>query len=160
MARMHVGILSDTHGLLRAEVVEALAGVEHILHAGDIGSTGILAQLEAIAPVTAVWGNTDDLDVCSRVPEIAEVELGGVQVVVIHGHQLGSPTPAALATRYPDAGMVVFGHTHTPLMERCGGVLAVNPGSVGPRRFKLPISLALAVFEEGRVEVRLRTLTI
>jgi putative phosphoesterase len=159
MARMQVGILSDTHGLLRAEVVEALRGVEHILHAGDIGSTGILAQLQAIALVTAVWGNTDGWDVRGQVPEIAEVELAGVKVVVIHGHQLGSPTPAALAARYPDAGLVVFGHTHTPVVERCGGVLAVNPGSAGPRRFKLPISLALAVFEEGRVEVRLRTLT-
>jgi putative phosphoesterase len=94
------------------------------------------------------------------VPETAEVELGGVRVVVIHGHQLGSPTPAALAARYPAAGLVVFGHTHQPLIERVGGVLAVNPGSVGPRRFKLPVSLALATIDEGSVDVRLQTLVI
>jgi putative phosphoesterase len=157
---MRVGIVSDTHGLLRPELFEALDGVEHILHAGDIGSLDILAELEALAPVTAVWGNTDGWEVGHRVREVAEVELGGVGVVVIHGHQLGSPTPAALAARYPDAGLVVFGHTHQPLIERVGGVLAVNPGSAGPRRFRLPVSLALATMDEGSVEVRLRTLDI
>jgi putative phosphoesterase len=157
---MKVGIVSDTHGLLRPELFETLEGVDHILHAGDIGSLDILAELEALAPVTAVWGNTDGWDVCRRVPEVAEVELGGVRVVVIHGHQLGSPTPAALAARYPDAGLVVFGHTHQPLIERVGGVLAVNPGSAGPRRFRLPVSLALATMEEGSVDVRLETLDI
>jgi putative phosphoesterase len=157
---MKVGILSDTHGLLRPELFEALDGVDQILHAGDIGSLDLLAELEALAPVTAVWGNTDGWDVRGRVPETAEVELGGVRVVVIHGHQLGSPTPAALAARYPAAGLVVFGHTHQPLIERVGGVLAVNPGSVGPRRFKLPVSLALATIDEGSVDVRLQTLVI
>jgi putative phosphoesterase len=157
---MKVGILSDTHGLLRPELFEALDGVDQILHAGDIGSLDLLAELEALAPVTAVWGNTDGWDVRGRVPETAEVELGGVRVVVIHGHQLGSPTPAALAARYPAAGLVVFGHTHQPLIERVGGVLAVNPGSVGPRRFKLPVSLGLATIDEGSVDVRLQTLAI
>jgi putative phosphoesterase len=155
---MKIGILSDTHGLLRPEVLEALEGVDHILHAGDVGSLDILAELEALAPVTAVWGNTDGWDVRGRVHEVAEVELGGARVVVIHGHQLGSPTPAALAARYPDAGLVVFGHTHQPVIERVGSVLAVNPGSVGPRRFRLPVSLALGTIEEGSVEVRLETL--
>ena len=157
---MKVGILSDTHGLLRPELLEALEGVDHILHAGDIGSLDILAELEALAPVTAVWGNTDGWDVRGRVPEVAEVELGGVPVVVIHGHQLGSPTPAALAARYPGAGLVVFGHTHQPLIERVGGVLAVNPGSVGARRFRLPVSLALATMGEGSVDARLQTLVV
>jgi putative phosphoesterase len=157
---MKVGILSDTHGLLRPELFEALEGVEHILHAGDVGSLDILAELEALAPVTAVWGNTDGWEVSGRVPEVAEVGLGGVPVVVIHGHQLGSPTPAALAARYPGAGLVVFGHTHQPVIEQVGSVLAVNPGSVGPRRFRLPVSLALATVEEGRVQVRLQTLAI
>jgi putative phosphoesterase len=157
---MRVGIVSDTHGLLRPELFEALDGVDRILHAGDIGSLDILAELEALAPVTAVWGNTDGWDVCRRVPEVAEVELGGVRVVVAHGHQLGSPTPAALAARCPDAGLVVFGHTHQPLIERVGGVLAVNPGSAGPRRFRLPVSLALATIDEGSVDVRLQTLDI
>lgn len=157
---MNIGILSDTHGLLRPEVLEALEGVDHILHAGDIGSLDILAELEALAPVTAVWGNTDGWDVRGRMPETAAVELGGVPVVVIHGHQLGSPTPAALAARFPNAGLVVFGHTHQPLIERVGSVLAVNPGSVGVRRFRLPVSLALATIEDGSVEVRLETLAV
>jgi putative phosphoesterase len=157
---MKVGILSDTHGLLRPELFEALDGVEHILHAGDIGSLDILAELEAVAPVTAVWGNTDGWDVRGRVPEVAEAELGGVRVVVIHGHQLGTPAPAALAARYPGAGLVVFGHTHQPLIERVGSVLAVNPGSVGPRRFKLPVSLAIATLGEGSADVRLQALAI
>jgi putative phosphoesterase len=157
---MKVGILSDTHGLMRPELFEALDGVEHILHAGDIGSLDILAELEALAPVTAVWGNTDGWDVRGRVPEVAEVELGGVRVVVIHGHQLGTPTPAALAARYPDAGLIVFGHTHQPLIDPVGTVLTVNPGSAGPRRFRLPVSLALATMEEGSVDVQPRTLAI
>jgi putative phosphoesterase len=157
---MKVGILSDTHGLMRPELFEALDGVEHILHAGDIGSLDILAELEALAPVTAVWGNTDGWDVRGRVPEVAEVELGGVRVVVIHGHQLGTPTPAALAARYPDAGLIVFGHTHQPLIDQVGTVLTVNPGSAGPRRFRLPVSLALATMEEGSVDVQPRTLAI
>lgn len=156
---MTIGVLSDTHGLLRPEAWAALEGVEHILHAGDIGSVDLLTELEALAPVSAVWGNTDGWGVRQRVPEVVEKELDGVAVVVIHGHQLGSPTPAALAARYPRAGLIVFGHTHTPVIERVGGVLVVNPGSAGPRRFNLPISLAHATVENGRVEAQLRILT-
>ncbi|MDB4949306.1 MAG: hypothetical protein JWM27_1955 [Gemmatimonadetes bacterium] len=152
---MRIGIISDTHGLLRSEVFTRFAGVDHILHAGDVGPPGILTELAAIAPVTAVWGNTDGFDVRAVVPEIAEVEIGGVRVVVLHGMQLGSPTPEKAAKAYPDAGLVVFGHSHKPVIRRVAGVLAVNPGSAGPPRFRDPITCALGTIVDGRVEVEL-----
>lgn len=152
---MRVGIISDTHGLLRPEVFSAFEGVDHILHAGDVGSTGLLVELEAIAPVTAVWGNADGWEVRARVPEVARVELGGVAVVVVHGMQVGSPTPAKVAAAYPAAGLVVFGHSHRPVIERVGGVLAVNPGSAGRRRFRDPVTVALAEVQGGEVSARL-----
>lgn len=155
---MRVGIISDTHGLLRPEVFEGFAGVDHIIHAGDLGSMDLLAELEAIAPVTIVWGNTDGLDVRARVPEVARVTLGRVEVLVVHGHQFGSPTPRALAAAYPDAGLIVFGHTHQPLIQQVGNGLVVNPGSAGHRRFMQPVSVATATIAAGRPEVALLTL--
>lgn len=152
---MRVGIVSDTHGLLRPELFARLEGVEHILHAGDVGPADLLDELEALAPVTAVWGNTDGWDVRHRVPEVASLELAGVRVVVVHGHQHGSPTPEAVAAAHPEAALVVFGHSHRPLIRRLGGVMAVNPGSAGPRRFQLPVTVALAELDGGRVEARL-----
>jgi putative phosphoesterase len=152
---MKLGLISDTHGLLRAEVFEAFAGVDHILHAGDIEDPDILDELAAIAPVTAVWGNVDGWDVRGRVPEVAEVELGGVRVVVFHGMQLGSPTPEKAAAAYPHAAFVVFGHSHRPIIQQVGAVLAVNPGSAGPRRFRDPVTVALAEIENGRITARL-----
>ena len=153
---MRVGIISDTHGLLRPEVFDLFAGVDHILHAGDIGSLDLLVELEAIAPVTAVWGNTDPSDVGERLPEIARETIGGVEVVVIHGQQFGSPTPQRVVGRFSDAGLVVFGHSHRPVIERIGGTLAVNPGSAGPRRFRDPVTVAIATIRDGRVEADLR----
>lgn len=155
---MRVGIISDTHGLLRPEVFRAFEGVEHVLHAGDVGPEDLLVELEAIAPVTAVWGNTDGWEVHARVPEVARVELGGVRVVVVHGMQVGSPTPERVVRAYPDAGLVIFGHSHRPVIERVGEVLAVNPGSAGPRRFRGPVTVALADLAEGRATARLVTL--
>ncbi len=152
---MRVGIISDTHGLLRPEVFPVFEGVEHILHAGDVGPADLLVELEAIAPVTAVWGNTDGWEVRARVPEVARVELGGVTVVVLHGMQLGSPTAAGAAAAYPDAELVVFGHSHRPVVERVGAVLAVNPGSAGPRRFRDPVTVAIAELSPGRTSARL-----
>ncbi|HEU0015007.1 MAG TPA: metallophosphoesterase family protein [Longimicrobium sp.] len=152
---MRVGIISDTHGLLRPQVFDAFAGVEHILHAGDVGPLDILTELEAIAPVTAVWGNTDGFDVRGRVPEIARVELGGVAVVVLHGMQLGSPTPATAVAAHPDAGLVVFGHSHRPVIQQVGPTLAVNPGSAGPRRFRDPVTVAIAELADGAASARL-----
>ena len=152
---MRIGIISDTHGLLRAQVFEVFEGVQHILHAGDVGRADILTELEAIAPVTAVWGNVDGFDLRGRVPEVARVELGGVSVVMLHGMQFGSPTPEKAAAAHPDAGLVVFGHSHQPLIRQVGPVLAVNPGSAGPRRFKDPVTVALAELEDGRATARL-----
>lgn len=150
---MKIGIISDTHGLLRAEVWQRFAGVEHILHAGDIGPADLLDELETIAPVTAVWGNTDHGDVHQRIPEIARLELGGIRVVVMHGHQLGSPTPDNVASAHPDAGLVVFGHSHRAVVRPVGTVLAVNPGSAGAPRFGLPPTLALAEIQGGQIHV-------
>lgn len=152
---MKIGIISDTHGLLRAQVFEAFDGVEHILHAGDVGEVEILDELAAIAPVTAVWGNVDGWDIHSRVPEVASVELGGVHAVVIHGMQFGSPTPEKVAAAHPDAGLVVFGHSHRPLIKQVGRTLAVNPGSAGRQRFRDPVTVALADIVDGAVSARL-----
>jgi putative phosphoesterase len=155
---VRIGILSDTHNLLRREVFDRFAGVEHILHAGDIGSPDILTGLEAIAPVTAVWGNTDGFEIRQHVPEVARVDLGGCNVVVLHGMQLGSPTAEKAANAYPDAGLVVFGHSHQAVIRQVGSVLAVNPGSAGPVRFRDPITCALGTIDGGRISVELITL--
>ena len=152
---MKIGIISDTHGLLRPQVFEAFEGVGYVLHAGDVGDPDILTELAAIAPVTAVWGNVDGFDILSRVPEVARLELGGVRIAVVHGMQFGSPTPQKVAAAYPDAGLVVFGHSHRPLIQQVGPTLAVNPGSAGPRRFKDPVTVALADVGDGKVQARL-----
>jgi uncharacterized protein len=152
---VRVGIISDTHGLLRPEALLRLHGVQHVLHAGDVGDPHILIELRVIAPVTAVWGNTDGFDVRALVPEVAELEIAGVPIVVVHGQQFGSPTPAALAAAHPHARLVVFGHTHRPLVERVGETLVVNPGSAGPRRFQLPVTVAVATLQAGEATARL-----
>jgi putative phosphoesterase len=152
---MKIGIISDTHGLLRAEVFEVFAGVERVLHAGDVGDPAILDELAAIAPVTAVWGNVDGFDVRQRTTEIAEVELADARVVVLHGMQLGAPTPEKAAAAYPDAALVVFGHSHKPVIRQVGPVLAVNPGSAGRPRFRDPVTIALAEIVDGKATARL-----
>jgi uncharacterized protein len=147
---MRLGVISDTHGLLRPEVFDAFAEVDHILHAGDIGSLELLAELEAIAPVTAVYGNTDGLEVRERVPRVAQVELDGFDIVVTHGDQLGSPTPEKLNAAFPDAQILVYGHTHRPLLTVVDVVVTVmNPGGAGPRRFNLPPSVGILELEPG-----------
>ncbi|HEX6371443.1 MAG TPA: metallophosphoesterase family protein [Longimicrobium sp.] len=152
---MKIGIISDTHGLLRPQVFDAFAGVGHILHAGDVGDPDILTGLAALAPVTAVWGNVDGMEIRSRVPEVARLELGGVRIAILHGMQFGSPTPQRAAAAHPDAGLVVFGHSHRPIIQQVGPTLAVNPGSAGPRRFKDPVTVAIAEIENGTVQARL-----
>src|SRR5688500_20219601 len=102
---MKIGIISDTHGLLRPQVFEAFEGVDHSLHAGDVVEPDILVELAAIAPVTAVWGNVDGMKIRAQVPEVARLELGGVRIVVIHGMQFGSPTPQKVVAAHPDAGL-------------------------------------------------------
>ena len=149
---MRVGLISDTHGLLRPEIFEVFAGVEHIIHAGDVGPAELLDELAAIAPVTAVWGNTDGWDVRDRVPEVAEVSLGGARVVVLHGMQLGSPSPALAVAAYPEADLIVFGHSHRAVIKRVGRTLAVNPGSAGRPRFRDPVTAAIAqIAPDGEV---------
>lgn len=138
-----IGVLSDTHGHLYAEVGQALAGVDHIIHAGDIGSPRVLMELAQIAPLTAVRGNCDHDGWAQGLPVHAEVELGGVRIVV--GHVLGQVRELA-----GDAPVVVSGHSHLALIERHGGTLYLNPGSAGPRRFERPRSVALLTIGPAR----------
>lgn len=148
-----VGLISDTHGLLRPGVHEALTGVDLILHSGDVGGSEILDELRLIAPVKAVFGNTDPEDH----PELTEaitIAIDGIRVHVSHGHEVGSPTPAKLAVRY-DADVVVFGHTHRPLVSRLGNQLFVNPGAAGPKRFDITPSVARLTIERGKAEVEI-----
>lgn len=150
---MKIGLISDTHGLLRPAVFEHFEGVEHILHAGDVGTVDVLVELETIAPVTAVWGNTDDFEIRTRVPERAELELGGRRIVVVHGHRFGSPTPELLRGAEPDADIIVYGHTHKPRIDRAGERLVVNPGAAGPPRFGLAPSIARLTLAEDHDDV-------
>jgi putative phosphoesterase len=147
---MRLGVISDTHGLLRPEVFDAFAEVDHILHAGDIGSLELLGDLEALAPVTAVYGNTDGSELRNRVPRVARVELDGFDILVTHGDQFGSPTPEKLNAAFPEAQILVYGHTHRPLLTIVDVVVTVmNPGSAGPRRFKIPPSVGILELEAG-----------
>jgi putative phosphoesterase len=147
---MRLGVISDTHGLLRPEVFDAFAQVDHILHAGDIGSLELLAELEALGPITAVYGNTDGFDLRNRVPRVARVELDGFDIVVTHGDQFGSPTPEKLNAAFPEAQILVYGHTHRPLLTIVDVVVTVmNPGSAGPRRFTIPPSVGILELEAG-----------
>lgn len=137
---MLIGLISDTHGLLRPEAVRALAGVDLIVHAGDVGGAGVLEGLRAVAPVDAVYGNVDD----PHDPALARertVPIGALTLHVSHGHEVGSPTPERLALRYT-ADVLVFGHTHRPLVVAIGRQLVINPGAAGPRRFNLEPSVA------------------
>lgn len=146
---MRIGLISDTHGLLRPEVLEHFAGVERILHAGDIGSLELLTELEAVAPVIAVYGNTDGFDVRSEVGEEEFLNLGGRHLVLTHGHGLGSPDPAGLRAAHPDAEVVVYGHTHRPLVDRERRPLVINPGAAGHGRFGMSPSVAILTLDEA-----------
>jgi hypothetical protein len=147
---MRIGVIADTHGLLRPEVYQVFAEVDHILHAGDIGPPELLAELEAIAPVTAVWGNTDGWDLRAKVTEVAEVDLLGFQFVVLHGHQVQPLTPERLVELYPDALAIIHGHTHRPYLTLVDRVVTVmNPGGAGARRFDLPASVGILELEPG-----------
>jgi uncharacterized protein len=142
-----VGLISDTHGLVRPGVFEALHGVKVILHAGDVGA-GVLEELGTIAPVLAVYGNTDPTGTPGLVESI-DREIHGLRVHVSHGHEVGSPTPDKLLAAY-DADVIVYGHTHKQLVTRIEGRWVVNPGAAGPRRFKLPASCARMTIIDGR----------
>ena len=147
---MRLGIISDTHGTLPPEVFQVFEGVDRILHAGDVGSADILTELEALAPVTAVYGNTDGWGLRAKLPKVAKLRLDGFDIVVTHGDQFGTPTPEALHEAFPEGEILVFGHTHEPLVETVDVVVtAMNPGSAGAPRHGLPPSVGIMELEPG-----------
>ena len=135
---MLIGVLSDTHGLLRPELLPALAGVDHILHAGDVGDPAILTALSRIAPVTAIRGNIDTHGPNSLLPATEAIELAGCLIYMLHSLDDLDLNPQAAGI-----GVVLYGHSHKPSIDHRQGVLYLNPGSAGPRRFNLPITYAL-----------------
>jgi uncharacterized protein len=141
-----VGVISDTHGLLRAEATEALRGCAHILHAGDIGTPEILEKLHTIAPITAVRGNVDREAWAREIPQSQLVEIDGVSVYVLHILAELDLKPEAAGIR-----VVVYGHSHQASSKLKNGVLYFNPGSAGPQRFKLPVTLGKLIIENGTV---------
>jgi putative phosphoesterase len=148
-----IGLISDTHGLLRPEAKQALSGVERIIHAGDIGSREILDALSTIAPVVAVRGNNDKGDWARGIAETEVVEIEGVSIFTLHDLKELDLDPKAAGF-----AVVVAGHSHRPSIEEKDGVLFVNPGSAGPRRFSLPVSLGFLEIERGVFRARLKTL--
>jgi putative phosphoesterase len=144
---MEVGVLSDTHGVLRPEALEALAGCDVILHAGDVGDPKILQDLVTIAPVFAVRGNVDKGPWADALPTTEVIEVAGVRFYLLHVLEELDVDPGAAGV-----DVVVFGHSHRPLAEDREGVLFLNPGSAGPRRFDLPVTLARLVIREGTME--------
>jgi putative phosphoesterase len=153
---MKIGVVSDTHGLLRPEVLPALAGVEHILHLGDVGNPAILKSLRQIAPVHAVRGNVDTTGPCSRLPETDVLLFEGRYIYMLHN--LGTLHLDPAAAKF---AAVLYGHSHRPAIERRRGVLYFNPGSCGPRRFELPVTVGLlAVSEDGVLDAEIVPLRI
>lgn len=148
-----IGLISDTHGLVRPDVHRALAGVELILHAGDVGGDAVLDELQLIAPVVAVYGNTD-VPGDPRLAGAIERTIGGVRIHVSHGHEVGSPTPQKLLELYAGE-VIVYGHTHRALITHADGRLVVNPGAAGPRRFNLLPSVARLTIADGTASVAL-----
>ena len=137
---------SLTHALIRAEALAALHGVELILHAGDVGGEPVLRELRGIAPVQAVSGNVDSPEM--GLPQRLNLTLDGLRIHVSHGHEFGSPTPDRLIAKYT-ADVIIYGHTHKPLIIARGKTLVVNPGAAGPRRFNLQPSVGLLRIERG-----------
>jgi uncharacterized protein len=150
---MLVGIVSDTHGLVRPEALASLRGVDHLVHAGDIGGVEVLAAFSRVAPVTAVRGNNDHGDWAQDIPATAVVDAGGVQMFVLHDVKDLDLDPAVSGFR-----VVVSGHSHVPSQEWRDGVLYFNPGSAGPRRFRLPIAVGLLTVDDSGVRGEIRVL--
>jgi uncharacterized protein len=150
-----VGVISDTHGLLRREAVAALEGAELIIHAGDIGAPEVLAQLRGLGPTTAVRGNVDTQGWAAALPETASVQVGAVRLWVLHDiSQLDVDLAAA------GFSAVIYGHSHRPAIEVREGILRINPGSAGPRRFRLPVTVARLVVSGGKVRPEILTLKV
>ncbi|HYW39912.1 MAG TPA: metallophosphoesterase family protein [Terriglobales bacterium] len=150
-----LGVISDTHGLLRPAAVEALRGSDQILHAGDVGTPGILEALTQIAPVTAIYGNVDTAPWARALPATEVVEAGGVSIYILHDLGRLDRKPEGAGFR-----VVVYGHSHKPKIEEKNGVLYFNPGSAGPRRFHLPVSVGRLTITAGRVRAELVDLEI
>jgi putative phosphoesterase len=147
---MRVGVISDTHGLLRPAVFDVFCDVTHILHAGDIGHEDVLTALAALAPVTAVYGNTDGFNLRQRCPDVATVDLEGLIAVVTHGDRFGIPKPEGLVAAFPDAQIIVYGHTHRSVLELVDRTVTVmNPGAAGPAAFGVPPSVGIMELEAG-----------
>jgi hypothetical protein len=146
---LKVGVISDTHGLVRPEALEVLRGVDVIVHAGDVGGSHVLHELGELAPVIAVRGNVDLEPWARGLPDRRRLDLGGAPVLLLHDRAAVGPDPAGKGIR-----VIVFGHSHQPLAEQDGPVLWFNPGSAGPRRFQLPVSLGFLDIEDGRVTPR------
>lgn len=150
-----IGVISDTHGLLRSEAIEALRGSDRIIHAGDVGAPEILDQLRAIAPLTAVRGNIDKSAWARKLPENEVLEIAGISVYVLHDlAQLDLKPKAA------EFAVVVSGHSHVPKQETRDGVLYFNPGSAGPRRFKLPVSVGRIQLSKEKIEAEIVALGV
>ena len=154
-AAFRVGLISDTHGLVRDEAIDALRGCRHIIHAGDIDAPGVLTQLRSLAPVTAVRGNNDRGAWANEIPLYEIIEFGAVSVYVRHDEAELEFDPKAAGFH-----VMVFGHSHRPAVENRDGVLFVNPGSAGPRRFRLPVAVGELIIAGGRVDARIIDLAV
>jgi len=152
---IQIGVISDTHGLLRPEAIEALRGSDQIIHAGDVGSPEILEKLAVIAPLAAVRGNVDKAAWAQKLPETEVVEIGGISIYVLHDLAQLDLKPEASGF-----SVVISGHSHVPKQETRNGVLHFNPGSAGPRRFKLPVSVGRLIVENGAVRGEILQLSV
>lgn len=150
MSRIVIGVISDTHGLLRPEAVEALRGSDYIIHAGDIGDPAILAKLGELAPVTAVRGNVDREKWARKIPETKVLEVENVSIYILHDLQKLDLKPEVAGF-----AAVISGHSHVPKKEMKNGVLYFNPGSAGPRRFKLPVSVGRIVVQGSQIRAEI-----
>jgi putative phosphoesterase len=150
---MRIGLISDTHGLLRPQALAALAGVERIIHAGDIGNAAVLDALAAIAPVDVVRGNNDTGAWAAAIPHHVTLEYGGLRIYLLHDLK-------ELKGRMPPVQVVIAGHSHKPLVQEQDGVLRINPGSAGPRRFKLPVTVGLLEIVDGRATATIQELAV
>lgn len=155
MNSITIGVISDTHGLLRPEALDALRGSDFILHAGDVGDPEILDKLNAIAPVTAVRGNVDHGPWAQAIPQTNVLEAGGLSIYMVHKLDDLDLNPHAAGF-----SAVIYGHSHKPAHEYKNGVLFFNPGSAGPRRFNLPISVGFLTIENGEIRAEVKILQI
>lgn len=147
---LRIGVISDTHGLLRPEALAQLQGCGHIIHGGDIGNPSILEQLAAMAPLTVVRGNNDNAPWAQAIPDAARLELEGITIYVVHNIATLNIDPVAAGI-----DVVVSGHSHCPTKQFHSGILYLNPGSAGPRRFKLPVSVAEILVDGASLTARL-----